>query len=534
MERKINFFDISLRNEYLKKISNTTFDVIVVGGGVTGAGICLDSSSRGLNTCLIEMNDFASGTSSKSTKLIHGGLRYLEQFKLKLVHETGTERAVLHKIAPHIIKSEKMLLPIIRGGKLNRFTTKAALFIYDLLANVKRVDRFKILSKAETQYQEPLLKKNKLLSSAIYSEYRTDDSRLTIDLIKKSFSYGASPINYVKAIKFIYDNEHKVIGVTCKDQFTNNSIDIYSKYIVNASGSWTDEVLESKNKKLVLSKGIHIVLPKEKLNIKQSIYFDALDSRMIFAIPRGKTVYVGTTDNKYEPGINNIRVSKREVKYLIDSINNCFTKFLDFKDVISSWSGLRPLVNDGKKNTREISRKDEIFISKDGLISIAGGKLTGYRKMAERVVNILVRKYKKKIKSKTKNILLFDHDFEFCKTKSYEYGISNSTFNKYYNIYGDNCLEIFKIFKKEVNSTNSEDKIIIAEFIFSRRNEMCQSLLDFFSQRNSVVYFDIERINDYLKILEKYVIEKNIMSAKNWDKELNDLNNYVKEITIFI
>ena len=205
---------------------------------------------------------------------------------------------------------------------LNKFTTKAALFIYDLLANVKGEDRFKILSKAETQSQEPLLKKDKLLSGAIYSEYRTDDSRLTIDLIKKSFSYGASPINYMKAVKFIYDKRQKVIGILCKDKFTNNLIDIYSKDIVNASGSWTDEVLQGKNKKLVLSKGIHIVLPKEKFNIKQSLYFDALDSRMIFAIPRGKTVYVGTTDSKYEPGINNIRVLKREVKYLIDSINN--------------------------------------------------------------------------------------------------------------------------------------------------------------------------------------------------------------------
>jgi glycerol-3-phosphate dehydrogenase len=183
--RKINFFDSRKRDEYKSIISNKTFDVLVIGGGITGAGISLDASSRGLNTCLIEMNDFASGTSSKSTKLIHGGLRYLEQFKFKLVHETGNERAILSNIAPHLVKPEKMLLPIIKNGKLNKFSTRIALMIYDYLANVRKEDKNKILSIGETFYQEPLLKSNNILGSAYYSEYRTDDSRLTIEAIKK-------------------------------------------------------------------------------------------------------------------------------------------------------------------------------------------------------------------------------------------------------------------------------------------------------------------------------------------------------------
>ena len=148
MDRKINFLDTSLRSNYKKHITNKNFDVLIIGGGITGAGICLDAASRGLSVCLIEMNDFASGTSSKSTKLIHGGLRYLEQFKFRLVHETGSERAILHNLAPHIVKPEKMLLPIVKNGKLNKFSTRAALLVYDYLANVKGNDRNKVLIKS--------------------------------------------------------------------------------------------------------------------------------------------------------------------------------------------------------------------------------------------------------------------------------------------------------------------------------------------------------------------------------------------------
>ena len=189
MDRKINFLDTSLRSNYKKHITNKNFDVLIIGGGITGAGICLDAASRGLSVCLIEMNDFASGTSSKSTKLIHGGLRYLEQFKFRLVHETGSERAILHNLAPHIVKPEKMLLPIVKNGKLNKFSTRAALLVYDYLANVKGNDRNKVLTKSQILNKEPLLKNNNLLGGAVYSEYRTDDSRLTIDLIKKSIDY---------------------------------------------------------------------------------------------------------------------------------------------------------------------------------------------------------------------------------------------------------------------------------------------------------------------------------------------------------
>jgi len=531
LDRKINYLDTSTRSNYKKHITNKNFDILIIGGGVTGAGICLDAASRGLSVCLIEMNDFASGTSSKSTKLIHGGLRYLEQFKFRLVHETGSERAILHDIAPHIVKPEKMLLPIVKNGKLNKFSTRAALFVYDYLANVKFDDRNKFLTKKQILGKEPLLKSNNLLGGAIYSEYRTDDSRLTIDLIKKSTDYGACPINYLKGEGFIYNKKGLVDGIKCSDQLSDDMININSKLIINASGSWTDEVLKSSNKKLILSKGIHIVIPKNKFNINQSLYFDAIDSRMIFAIPRGEIVYIGTTDTKFEHGKDKLDVLEKEVEYLIDSVKNRFSISMEKKDIISSWVGLRPLVKDGNKKVTEISRKDEIFISDKGLITIAGGKLTGYRKMAQRAVDLAIESLEiRKIKSKTKSIKLYTYDEDFCRKKFNENGIKDNKFKRLYNIYGDGCLEILKLFKQEKTSGN----FIVAEYLYVRRNEMCHTLLDFFTQRNSGVYFEIDQIKRYVKILENYIRKNNSVSIDKWEKEKLSLKKYISKITTFI
>ena len=530
MDRKINFFDTSNRTSYKKHISNNFFDVIVIGGGITGSGVCLDASTRGLKTCLIEMNDFASGTSSKSTKLIHGGLRYLEQLKFRLVHETGSERAVLHDIAPHIVKSEKMLLPILRNGKLSKFSTKIALQVYDYLANVKINDKNKILSKNQTIKLEPLLKHNDLLGGALYSEYRTDDSRLTIDIIKRAYKNGAYPINYIKFKNFLFDEKGIINGVVCEDQLSKENINIFTKKVVNASGSWTDDVINDSNKKLVLSKGIHIVIPHEIFSIKQSLYFDALDSRMIFAIPRSKVVYIGTTDSKFNNETDSLIAKKEEVEYLINSVNAKFSTTLKINDVISSWVGLRPLIKDGKKDVTEISRKDEIFISNNGLITITGGKLTGYRKMAERVVDLVIKKLKnKKIKSVTKSLKLFDNDYNFCRDKSAEFGIPHNDFSRLYNIYGDACLEIFKIYNDEDNC----EELIIAEFLYCRKKEMCFSLKDFFTQRNSVAYFEIDQLNYYLELLKKFLIDNALINNREWNSEVKYLRDYVSEITKF-
>lgn len=533
MARKLNFFSSNNRDKLIKEISSSFFDVIVIGGGITGAGICLDAASRGFKVCLVEMSDFASGTSSKSTKLIHGGLRYLEQFKFKLVRETGTERALLHNLAPHIVKSEKMLLPITKGGKLGKFSTSLALKVYDYLAKVDKPDKKKMLSKKDTLKYEPLLRNKNITGGALYSEYRTDDSRLTLDILKKSYEYGALPINYMKFQKFLHKNE-KVIGATCKDILSNKTINITSKIIVNAAGSWADEVLNEKNKKLILSKGIHIVVSCKQLPLKQSVYFDAIDNRMIFAIPRNKTIYIGTTDTVFDRQKDSLRVLKKEVKYLIDSVNKSFSVKINDNDILSSWVGLRPLIKEKNKQVTEISRKDEIFFSKNGLITIAGGKLTGYRKMSERVVDLLSNKvFNLNKKCITKNIKLYDTSFEEYLSEGEKLNASYEDLIKIYNIYGSKGIQIFEI-QNDYGSQIKNERLLISELIYCLKNEMCHNLLDFFTQRNAMIYFEIERINSSIDLIKSAYMEFKNISNEEWKKELYDLQSHINEITTFI
>jgi len=400
-------FSVLDRDKQLKKIVSKKFDIVIIGGGVTGAGIALDAASRGMNVCLIEKDDFASGTSNKSTKLIHGGLRYLKQLEIGLVRESGSERAIVHKLAPHLVIPEKMLLPLTEGGTYGKMMTAIGLKVYDLLANVGGDDRRRMLDKKETFKKEPLLDKGLILGSGYYAEYRTDDARLTIELLKKAAEFGATIINYCEMESFVYDANQEIESLNCIDYNSGKRINIRARNYVSAAGPWVDKIRKKDNsinhKYLHLTKGVHIVFPHEKLPIKHSVYFDVEDGRMVFAIPRGRVTYIGTTDTNYNGNLNRVVATKEDALYLIKAANDAFPDInLTIDDVESNWAGLRPLIHEEDKDPSELSRKDEIFISKSGLISIAGGKLTGYRKMAQRVLEKVTDKLPNKRKRKLK------------------------------------------------------------------------------------------------------------------------------------
>src|SRR5690606_10660659 len=298
MPTNIRFSNLD-REKTIQKLTESTFDLVVIGGGITGAGIALDAASRGLATALVEKGDFASGTSSKSTKLIHGGLRYLKQFDFWLVKEVGSERAVVHHLAPHLVLPEKMLLPLIENGSYGKWLTSIGLKVYDILAQVEGEDKRQMLEKKEALKLEPLLPKKKLKGAGYYAEYRTDDARLTLENIKTGLQFGTVALNYAQVADFLY-RDGKVRGVKVKDLESGLEFDIKAKYVVNSTGPWVDELREAnhskKGKKLHLTKGVHLVFPHEKLPVRQSVYFDIPDGRMMFAIPRGKVTYIGTTD----------------------------------------------------------------------------------------------------------------------------------------------------------------------------------------------------------------------------------------------
>lgn len=501
------------RRNLVQKLATEEFDIVVIGGGITGAGIALDASSRGFKVALIEKQDFAAGTSSRSTKLIHGGLRYLKQFEFKLVKEVGRERAIVYKNAPHLVVPEKMLLPLIQGGTFGYSAASFGLLVYDLLAGVRRSEWRKMLSKAETEEKEPLLRKDKLKGGGLYAEYRTDDARLTLEVMKTSTNYDSTPVNYTEVVDLNYV-EGKVVGVKCKDMLSEQTYNVKGNYIVNAAGPWVDTIRKTdkslKGKRLHLTKGVHLVLPREKFPISQSVYCDISDGRMMFAIPRGKITYLGTTDTNYKGKIEDPETTKEDAVYLIDAVNEMFPSLnLSINDIVSSWAGLRPLIHMDGKSPSELSRKDEIFVSETGLISMAGGKLTGYRKMAQRVTNLIAKDSVKGtnemfVWSKTRRIVLRGGEFKRARhvpkyiddiySKIKVFGLSELNAEYLVRTYGKQTEVIINKIE-DFNDTDPEVKMARAELWFSINNESVQRLQDFFIRRTGRLFFDILSIN---------------------------------------
>jgi glycerol-3-phosphate dehydrogenase len=494
-------FSHATRLTHLQKLRSESFDLLVIGGGITGAGIALDAASRGLKTALVEKHDFAFGTSSRSTKLIHGGLRYLKQLEFGLVREVGSERAVVHQLAPHLVLPEKMLLPLYEKRGFGSTLTSFGLKLYDWLAGVKPEDQRKMLTRKQTLKQEPLLQPSDIKGGAIYAEYRTDDARLTIEIIKTAFRNGAIPVNYSTVTNFQYD-DHKIVGATIRDEYKGETFGIKAKAIVNAAGPWVDELREADNsrkgKRLHLTKGVHIVVSREKLPVKQAIYFDVGDGRMIFAIPRGRTTYVGTTDTTYEGSKELVNASKSDVEYLVDAVNKTFQGHpITVGDIESSWAGLRPLIHEEGKSASELSRKDEIFESTSGLISIAGGKLTGYRKMAERVVDLVIVKY------------FDDREMKRCYTASIPLtvpGFSSyseiESFKRKFQQAGpaiNYLVHTYGMATEQIIANSSSKDLILAELDYCLDNEMVLSASDFFIRRTGSLFFNIDRMRDSLE-----------------------------------
>ena len=547
----MNFLSSTNRKALTDTAKTQHYDLLIIGGGITGAGIALDAASRGLKTVLVEKNDFASGTSSKSTKLIHGGLRYLKQFEIALVREVGRERATLHKLIPNLVTSEKMLLPLIKDGTFGKLMTSIGLMVYDVLAGVEKVDQRKMLDIEETLEKEPLLSEENVEGGGIYAEYRTDDARLTIEIIKTASRFGAHCLNYVQADEFIY-REGKVAGVFATDFISGEKMEIKATSTISAAGPWVDE-LRTKNhsltsKHLHLTKGVHIVLPHSKFPLKQAIYFDFPDKRMVFAIPRGKITYIGTTDTDYSGDKDKILTTKADVEYLIKGTNHAFPKLnLKVKDVESSWAGVRPLIHEDGKSASEISRKDEIFESETGLISIAGGKLTGYRKMAEKVVDRLYDRLNDEedlpiVETKTIHIDLDNGAFKNAKAvKKYRKTIREQLevigLEKYYA--GYLVSNYGKVTDEIIEGMNAFDnkalhlKLIRSELRYCLENEMVFSIQDFYIRRTGRLYFDIHSIKPTLDVILTDFQNHFGWSAEKVLSEKEAMEKAIEEVSVF-
>lgn len=547
--KMVQLFSTFDRETIERKLQEEKFDLVIVGGGITGAGIALDATSRGMSVALVEMGDFASGTSSRSTKLVHGGLRYLQQFEIKEVADLGKERAIVYENGPHVTTPEWMMLPFHKGGNMGKTTASFGIRLYDYLAGVKKNERRKILSAKETLAKNPFVKKDGLKGSGYYVEYRTDDARLTIEVMKKAVELGANAINYTKAEHFLYDDNKQVVGVTVTDRLSGKAYDIKGHRVINAAGPWVDKVRKldyaTNNKHLRLTKGIHLVIDKQKFPMEQAVYFDTPDGRMVFAIPRDKKVYVGTTDTVYDEAVINPKALESDHNYVIKAINYMFPDVhITEKDIESSWAGVRPLIYEEGKDPSEISRKDEVWFSESGLITMAGGKLTGYRKMAEKLLDDVSKSLAKETGEKykpvqTKHLPISggdiggsDHLEAFLSKKAKEgnnrFGWTLEEGREIAKRFGSNIDQLFTYAQehKDQNETTLPNSLY-AELRYSIQHEAVTTPIDFLLRRTGYLLFDMPYLLEW-----KDAVVDEMAKQFHWSDDVKQ--TYIEELNIQI
>ena len=393
--------DLRDRNALFNTLERDTFDVAVIGGGITGAGIARDAAMRGLTVALLEARDFGAGTSSRSSKLVHGGIRYLAQGDMALVREASLERKAVRNIAPHLARRTLFIVPARNRAAIATFRT--GLWTYEKLGSVEADDRHQLWSNDQLAREEPCLDTTELSGAIAYPEYVTDDGRLTLANVRSAASHGAVVANYAEVTGVdIANGVAQALVVTDRlDPLSRGrgaTARVRARVIVNAAGPWADHVRKLERgdapDRLALSKGIHLVVSRLRLPINHTVTMTASDKRGVFVVPRDDVAYIGTTDTFYPDSAYWPTIAADDVDYLLAAASRAFRGApLDRFDVVGLWSGVRPLIAEtGKKSPSEISRRDEVMEGPAGIVTIAGGKLTAYRRMAERIGDLCIKR----------------------------------------------------------------------------------------------------------------------------------------------
>lgn len=388
------------RAERLTALATQSFDLLVIGGGITGCGVARDAALRGLQVALVEREDFGSGTSSRSSRLIHGGLRYLEHGHLRLVFEASTERRLLLKLAPHLVRPLAFTWPVYKGSRVPRWKLNAGLMLYDALALFRNVKGHAQLSAKKVAEHEPRLRTDGLTGGARYYDAATDDARLTAANALGAAAAGATVVNHAQVTGLLFAAE-KACGAEVRDTLTGKTVKVSARAVVNASGPWSDEIrrLEQGETSTALvrgSKGVHLAVPRERIGNQEALtLLSSVDGRVYFVLPSGPHAIIGTTETATSAHPAEVRANETDVAYLLASANAFFPEAkLTRKDVISAWAGIRPLAASGyddKGGANSASREHVVSVSRSGVVGISGGKLTTYRVMAADVVNAVER-----------------------------------------------------------------------------------------------------------------------------------------------
>ena len=546
------------RQEMWEKVPEEV-DLVVIGGGITGAGIVRDAARRGLRVVLFEQNDIAYGTSSRSSKLIHGGLRYLESYEFSLVFESVSERRVVMDLAPHLVNPLAFLFPVYQGSRKSLRMINAGMWLYDGLALFRSPKRHRTLNPSEVAEQEPILKQEGLQGAPVYYDCSTDDARLTLETIIDAIQNGAVVVNWARVDAFTKDDHGRVSGVIVKNQRDGVLRQVKAHTVINATGPWTDEVLAMSGprmgKMLRPTKGIHIVVARERLPIEHAVVlFHPTDARVLFALPWGERTYVGTTDTDYEGAPGEEAATLEDVDYLIAAANHYFPNDqINRDDVISTWAGLRPLIAPepevGEMSESQVSREHQIVIGEDGLITIAGGKLTTYRKMAKECVDLAVNllKLTGKLPEDIQSGQTFrfplpgavgwpeddDHDKVAAElAEACECDLSDEASRHLVDTYGMRALELAKLCVGDPSLTQPivPGRVeIMAQVDFGVNEELAASVSDIMIRRTQIFFRDADQ---GLGVIEKVATRMAHLIGWSDEEKQKSIDDYKAEVTL--
>lgn len=491
-------------------IDQITWDVIIIGGGATGLGTALDAASRGLKTLLVEQSDFAKGTSSRSTKLVHGGVRYLAQGDIGLVKHALRERGLMEKNASHLVNKEEFLIPCYDWFSVAKYLT--GLTLYDWLAGKFSFGKSKYFSKEETLTLMPGIKGEGLKGSIRYFDGKFDDARLAINIAQTAKEQGATLINYMKVTNLL-KNGDTVIGIEAQDTITLEKFNLKGKVVINATGVFVDDILQMNNpnaKKMVRpSQGVHVVLKKEFLNSESALMIPkTADGRVLFAVPWHDHLLVGTTDTPLDEHSLEPRALREETDFILATASSYFNRKPTESDILSVFSGLRPLAaptDSNSNSTKEISRDHKLIVSAKGLITITGGKWTTYRRMAEETIDLAIKHS--------------NFENKACVTQNLKiHGCETAVDNNHLNIYGSDRKGIEDLAGKnfELNKKlHPNFPYTEAEVVWAIRHEMAETVEDILSRRLRVLFIDAEAA---IEMSEKVasLLAKELGEDKNW------------------
>ncbi len=520
------------RNSLISKLEEQSdWDVIIVGGGATGLGIALDSATRGFKTLLLEQIDFAKGTSSRSTKLIHGGVRYLAQGNIDLVKEALFERGLLLKNASHLAKNQSFIIPNYRWWDGIFYTI--GLKVYDFLAGRLSLGKSVHITKKETTSRLKTIRKEKLKGGVVYHDGQFDDARLAVNIAQSAIENGATVLNHVKVKQLLKDSNGTVNGVTAEDTETSTTYNLNAKVVINATGVFTDDILKMDNSeakdKIRPSQGIHLVLDQSFLPGTDALMIPKTDDgRVLFLVPWHNRVIVGTTDTLLDSHSLEPKPLDSEIDFIISTANNYLTKEVHKEDVLSIYAGLRPLAapKDKSEKTKEISRSHKIIVSESGLITITGGKWTTYRRMAQDTLN--------------KAIVLGKLPNKPCKTKNLRiHGATNDVdLSNHLYIYGTDQKFIEQLIienPKLAEKLHPRLEFIKAEVVWAIRNEMARTIEDILARRVRILFLDAKAAIEIAPTIGAILAEE-LNKTKDWQQQqISDFskiaNQYVIKIT---